>query len=327
MTNETEDKVVYHAAMTACTSRLDDLEKLARSGSVSTPTPRSVYDSFQQTQPSSQGKRSTVSDLNDHLDAIEGTIMLLKGSDDGEQVVRFGGLGFSTLAEYGVVRSKPRRHQVWLNPNRVVEESRNEKNSIEAKRGHDGSGFLLDNEALEDVDYVGTKDSRLPAEADEALHQKEGNIDRRRKLAPPPGFLRMKHLKQKKEAQLLRRKCDPPPGFHRMRELKRQKQSMAQQQQQQQRVAPPPGFEHMGQLEAECSLVCELGTSTNNDHSTPTKKKTKKLGEIVNGEITEMIPEDFAICLGSPSHNERVEKFQEMFHEERVASRLREFMF
>ena len=63
-------------------------------------------------------------------------------------------------------RSKPRRHQVWLNPNLVVEESRNEKNSIEAKRGHDGSGFLLDNEALEDVDYVGTKDSRLPAEAD-----------------------------------------------------------------------------------------------------------------------------------------------------------------
>jgi len=106
-----------------------------------------------------------------------------------------------------------------------------------------------------------------------------------------------------------------------MRELKRQKESLAHQQQ---RVAPPPGLEQMGQLESMTShpgslRVYHLATSTSNSHSKPTKKGPKKIGEIINGHITENIPEGFAICLGSPSHNERVRKFREMFNEERVA--------
>ena len=99
MKNESEDKVVYHNNMAACTRRLDDLEKLARSGSVTTPTPRSIYDPFQKMPPLSQGNRSAVSDLNDRLGALEGTIRLLEGADAGKQVVPFSGLGFSTIAD------------------------------------------------------------------------------------------------------------------------------------------------------------------------------------------------------------------------------------
>ena len=94
--NKSEDKVVYHNATTACTRRLDDLEKLARSGSVTTPTPRSIYDPFQKTLSLSQGNRSSASNLNNRLDALEGMIRLLKGLNAGEQVVHFGGLGFSS---------------------------------------------------------------------------------------------------------------------------------------------------------------------------------------------------------------------------------------
>jgi len=43
-----------------------------------------------------------VSDLNTRLKSIERTIRLLKGTDTGDKIVRFGGLGFSTISDSGV---------------------------------------------------------------------------------------------------------------------------------------------------------------------------------------------------------------------------------
>ena len=46
-----------------------------------------------------QNNGSAVSDLNDRLNYLEGTIRLLKAMDAGEQTVRFGGLRFSTISD------------------------------------------------------------------------------------------------------------------------------------------------------------------------------------------------------------------------------------
>ena len=77
MKTEAEDKVVYHKVMTACTRHLDDLEKLARSGSGTTAKSAtlSIYDPFQQSSPNPLGSHSneaTVDEFNDRLDSLEG---------------------------------------------------------------------------------------------------------------------------------------------------------------------------------------------------------------------------------------------------------------
>ena len=89
MKNEATDKTIYHKVMSACTRRTDDLEKLARSGSGSTPSaaPRSIYDPFQKVASSphfSQSNGSTVTELNPRLDSLDGSIHLLKGVDTRE---------------------------------------------------------------------------------------------------------------------------------------------------------------------------------------------------------------------------------------------------
>ena len=48
---------------------------------------------------------------------------------------------------------------------------------------------------------------------------------------------------------------------------------------------------------------------------------------MINGEITDTIPEEITVCLGSPSHDERIEKFRDMFHEERIADTARKVLF
>ena len=77
MKNEAEDKVFYHKAMGAYTKRLDDFEKLARSGSGTTSrsSTRSIYNPFQRSPPKPLGRTGVaVNDLNDLLDSLEGTI-------------------------------------------------------------------------------------------------------------------------------------------------------------------------------------------------------------------------------------------------------------
>ena len=78
---------------------MDALEKLVSPGFVPIPSSRSAYDPFQNTVPSSQENNASVAKLNDRLDALEGSVRLLKGSEARDQVVKFGGLGFSTLAD------------------------------------------------------------------------------------------------------------------------------------------------------------------------------------------------------------------------------------
>ena len=143
----------------------------------------------------------------------------------------------------------------------------------------------------------------------------EGHETARFQSRDSSSFLRMEHLKQRKEAQLPRKK-DPPPGFYRMRERKRQKELAIQQQHQQQQ---------------QNSSV----QSTSNRRLKPNRKRRSKsrskrpqpFEEIINGEITDVVPEDFSVCLGSPSHNERIQKFREMFHKERISTTVRKFLF
>jgi len=40
-----------------------------------------------------------VSNLNTQLESLEHTIRLLKGTDTGDKILRFGGLGFSTILD------------------------------------------------------------------------------------------------------------------------------------------------------------------------------------------------------------------------------------
>ena len=120
----------------------------------------------------------------------------------------------------------------------------------------------------------------------------------------------MLYLKKKKERQQRQRKFIlPPPNFRRMKERKQQKESQAQHQQecrdsqeeedqgqeQQKRVTnrPPLGFPKI--------------------HNRPQRPEI-----IINGRITEAIPEEFEICLGSPSNKERVREFKKMLQEERL---------
>lgn len=111
-----------------------------------------------------------------------------------------------------------------------------------------------------------------------------------------------------KQAQLARKKMDPPPGFYRMREQKRRKELAKQQQQ-------------------------ENASSPESRRLKPNRKRRSKktsgisFEEIMNGAITDVIPEERTVCLESPSHNERVQIFREMFQEEAVATTVRKFLF
>ena len=158
--------------------------------------------------------------------------------------------------------------------------------------------------------------SRLFVNGAEKKHQQKSDPP-----VPPPGFFRMRRLKQRKEARLRREKADPPPGFYRMKELKRQKELAMRPQQ---KNVPPLGFESS-----------PLSQAASNRRLKPNRKRCSKsrtrrpphLEEIMNGEITDKIPEDFAVYLGSPSPKKRVRKFQEMFRDEQISTRVRKFLF
>ena len=107
MDDEAKDKEVYHKALSACTTRLDALEKRVAKGSgpAASTRSRSSFDPFQKAslqfgQPDPQSE--TVLDLNSRLESLERTVRLLKGSDTGEKIVRFGGLGFTTISDSGI---------------------------------------------------------------------------------------------------------------------------------------------------------------------------------------------------------------------------------
>jgi len=137
----------------------------------------------------------------------------------------------------------------------------------------------------------------------------------------------MRRLKQRKQARLRRIKIDPPPGFYRMKELKRQKELAMRLQQ---KNAPSPGFES-----TKSSPLDQAAKATNNRRLKPNRKRRSKsrtrrpqhLEEIINGDITDKIPEDFAVYLGSPSPKKRGRKFQEMFRKEQIGTRVRKFLF
>jgi hypothetical protein len=187
-----------------------------------------------------------------------------------------------------------------------------------------------DNQTLKNFNNFKEQSSRLLANSDEETQQQQGKTTLCQKpdpRTPPPGFFRMRRLKQRKEARLRRKKIDPPPGFYRMRELKRQKELTMRLQQ---KVAPPPGFEF-----TRSPPLNQGAKATSNRRLNPNRKRRSKSRtrrpqhheEIINGEITDKIPENFAVYLGSPSHNKRVQKFQEMFHEEKISTRVRKFLF
>ncbi len=111
--------------------------------------------------------------------------------------------------------------------------------------------------------------------------------------------------KQRKGVRLRDTKMKPPPGFNRMGERKRQKEFARRQQQQ----------NHASSSNSTTSEVRKA-------HRKQRLKSRLTMGEVfddmINGEITEAIPEDTAVCFGSPSHDERIEKFRDMFREEQV---------
>ena len=160
-------------------------------------------------------------------------------------------------------------------------------------------------------------------------HQQRQHQKERDPSNQPPGFLRMRYLKQRKEARLMRQKetrTEPPPGFYRMMERKRQKElAIVQKKEEQEQLA-----------EASSSSVCSSSSNRRSKASRARRKKrsrkkkrrTRPEGIYINGKIEGTIPEDVSICLGSPSHNERVRKFREMFHEqERMASLAKMLVF
>ena len=105
MTKEAADKQVYFEVMSACTKRLDELEKKSKlgTGPSSATRSRASYDPFHRAaavnSPVFPDQQVAVADLNTRLEALESTIRLLKGTDTGDKIVRFGGLGFSTISD------------------------------------------------------------------------------------------------------------------------------------------------------------------------------------------------------------------------------------
>ena len=126
--------------------------------------------------------------------------------------------------------------------------------------------------------------------------------------------LRFNESEEIVELQEAKRKA--PPGFYRMRERKRQKERAKRRQKQQNQH--PSG-----------------SNQTNSESNSPNRKHHSKsrftraniFGDMINGKITDTIPEDITVCLGSPSHDERIEKFRDMFHENRIAVTARKVLF
>ena len=86
---------------------MDALEKRVAkgNGSAASTRSRSSFDPFQKASSKfghSDPQSETVLDLNSRLESLERTVLLLKGSDTGEKIVRFGGLGFTTISDSGI---------------------------------------------------------------------------------------------------------------------------------------------------------------------------------------------------------------------------------
>lgn len=101
----------------------------------------------------------------------------------------------------------------------------------------------------------------------------------------------------------------PPPGFYRMRERKRQR-----------------GFERL--LQQQNSALSTNRSSSNGlkpnrkrlSKSRFNKRQRQVVGEMINGEITDIIPEEITVCLGSPAHDVRTAKFRNLFHQEQLGA-------
>lgn len=144
-------------------------------------------------------------------------------------------------------------------------------------------------------------------DASEEVTTADGKADT---VLPPPGFVQMNHLKQQKDVQLRKKKMDPPPGFYRMRERKRRKELAKRRERQ-------------------------ASNSSKSRRLKPNRKRRPKatsgsprvFEEIMNGAITDPIPEEFVVYLDSPSHDTRIQKFREMFQDEDISSTVRQILF
>ena len=113
-----------------------------------------------------------------------------------------------------LLSSKPRKHCAMKEVGKEGKAVGSTTSSGTIKEKRRNSFHSLSNKSPEDSGLIKAKESSIMAEENEGAHSHKAEpLRRQRKLDPPAGFLRMKRLKEEKEARLRQQKESLLPRF------------------------------------------------------------------------------------------------------------------